>query len=234
MNERASESRLKIRNFDEFVPKRKKTNVDPLLMQPPFRAILCGGSGSGKTNFLMNCLVDFYKYETCHVFLKDPSEDKYSLLDMFFKKIQDSNPDFEYLITNNLDLIPDLNELDPELNHMMVFDDLLSDASIQPVIEDMYLRGRKRNVSLFYLAQRFGNVPKLVRSNTEYFLFWKQSRQEQTLIYKAIGGFDKDAFYRMFTKATRKPFDFFMVDRKSQDGELSYRKNLLGVGLAGE
>ena len=58
---------------------------------------------------------------------------------------------------------------------LIVFDDMISDmhsnAKLNPIVTELYIRGRKPNISLFFTSQYYFAVPKFISLNSmEYLL----------------------------------------------------------------
>ena len=71
--------------------------------------------------------------------------------------------------------------LDKENKILIVFDDLIADMihnkNLDSVVTELFIRGRKLNISLFFITQSYFTVPKDVRLNTNHFFIAKNSRQ---------------------------------------------------------
>ena len=63
---------------------------------------------------------------------------------------------------------------------LIVFDDLIADMihnkNLDSVVTELLIRGRKLNISLFFVTQPYFKVPKDVRLNTNHFFIAKNSR----------------------------------------------------------
>lgn len=78
-----------MKNYDRVVSKGKKKakNINDLAPQWPFRLLLCGGSGCGKTNTLVNMLLEnFLYYDRIYLYAKNLNQDKYQYLMRTIKK----------------------------------------------------------------------------------------------------------------------------------------------------
>ena len=109
-------------NFDEYANENKISHNPnwPYIPDHPYRILIIGGSGSGKTNTLLNLINNQPDIDNIYWYAKDPYEDKYKFLinkgksfglnhfndtkafieysnDMqdFYKNIDDYNPDKE-------------------------------------------------------------------------------------------------------------------------------------------
>ena len=66
-------------NFDEYASENR-TNHNPdylYVSDHPYRILIIGGSGSGKTNALINLIEDQPDIDKIYLYAKDPYEDKY-------------------------------------------------------------------------------------------------------------------------------------------------------------
>ena len=69
-------------NFDEYVNENKtKHNKNwPYIPDHPYRILTIGGSGSGKTNALLNLIKNKSDIDKIYLYAKDPYEAKYKYL----------------------------------------------------------------------------------------------------------------------------------------------------------
>ena len=78
-----------IRNFDEYINKKLYINNNPLAPQHPYRILVVGPSGQGKTNLAFNLIFDLTYWDNLFVVSKMvDSEDKYIKLQEWVKKIE--------------------------------------------------------------------------------------------------------------------------------------------------
>ena len=83
---------------------------------------------------------------------------------------------------------------------LIVFDDMIADMmnnkKLNPVVTELFIRGRKRNISVVFVTQSYFKVPKQVRLNTTHFFIMKipnKRELEQTALNHSS---DIDLFYR--------------------------------------
>ena len=66
---------------------------------------------------------------------------------------------------------------DKENKILIVFDDMIADMihnkKLNSIVTELFIRGRKLNISLVFITQSYFKVPKDVALNTTHFLFSK-------------------------------------------------------------
>jgi len=199
--------------------------------QWPFRLLICGQTGCGKTNLLLNLLLNYLYYNKLYVYAKDLSESSYMYLQEFFddvhKKIEEDYNMTESIATfssNKADIV-DVDDLDKEYQNLIIFDDFVTEKDQDSIIE-LFTRGRKKNASVIYLTQSYYSTPKDIRLQCNYFMFFNiGSKREVIEIEKdhAIG-LTNEEFVRLFDFTTEDPYSFMMIDLK--DHIKRFRKNL--------
>ena len=65
---------------------------------------------------------------------------------------------------------------------MIVFDDriadMLSNKKINPIIIELFIRGRKLNISLVFMTQSYFAVPRNIRLNSTCYFIMKTSKKK--------------------------------------------------------
>ena len=69
-------------NFDDYVNenKTKHNSKWPYIPDHPYRILIIGGSGSGKTNALLNLISNHPDIDKIYLYAKDPYENKCKIL----------------------------------------------------------------------------------------------------------------------------------------------------------
>ena len=128
--------------------------------------MIIGGSGSGKTNALLNLINDIDKI---YLYAKDLSEPKYELLietrkDAGTKYLSD--PEAFIKCSNTMDdVYEDIDGYNPDRirKTLIVFDDMIAGIMInkkcQAIIKELFIRCRKLNMSLAFISQSYFSVP---------------------------------------------------------------------------
>ena len=72
---------------------------------------------------------------------------------------------------------------DKENKILIVFDDMIADIinnkNLDSMVTELFIRGRKLNISLDFITQSYFKVPKDVRLNTNHFFIAKVSNKKE-------------------------------------------------------
>ena len=196
----------------------------------PFRLLICGASGCGKTNLLMNLIYNYLYYNKIYIYAKDLTESKYQMLQDFFEEVNETmkdktGEDFQVAtFSSSKDDIVNVDDIDKEYQNLIIFDDFVTEAD-QHLIIDLFIRSRKKNCSLIYLTQSYFSTPKDIRLQCNYFVFYNISNERELSEIQRDHclDIDKETFKEYFNKATTEQYNFFLIDKKSK--ELRFRKN---------
>ena len=67
---------------------------------------------------------------------------------------------------------------------LIVFDDMIADMinnkNLNSIVTELFIRGRKLNISLAFIMQSYFKVPKDVRLNTTHFFYHKNPKQKRS------------------------------------------------------
>ena len=143
--------------------------------------LIIGGSGSGKTNAFLNLVNNQPDIDKIYLYAKDLYEDKYQFL---IKKRENirlehfNNPKAFIEYSNDMHVYKNIDHYHPdkENNILIVFDDMIADMinkKLNSIVTEIFVSGRKLNISLVFIAQSYFKVPKDVRLNTTHFFIMK-------------------------------------------------------------
>ena len=117
---------------------------------------------------------------------------------------------------------------------LIVFDDthadMINNKKLNPVVTELFIRGRKLNVSIAFITQSYFKVPKDVRLNSTYFFIMKipNKRELQQIALNHSSDIDFKGFMKIYKKCTTEPYSFLVNDTSlPSDDPLRFRKNLL-------
>ena len=122
-------------NFGEYTNENK---IEHNLMWPhipnhPYRILITGGSGSGKTNALLNLINNQPDIDKIYLYTKDPYEAKCQYLINTREKVGlDHFDDYKYFMEypNDMhDVYKNIEDYNPGKKHkvLIVFDDMIAD-----------------------------------------------------------------------------------------------------------
>ena len=110
-----------------------------------------------------------------------------------------------------------------------MFDDIIADMEsnkkISPKFTKLFLKGRKRNISLVFISQSYFEVLKTIRLNAKYFIMNIPNKREQ---YRNSSDIDFKDFMKLYKDYTKETYSFLVNNTTlSSDNPLWFRKNLL-------
>ena len=152
-------------NFDNYTNENKIEHNPkwPDIPDHPYRILSVGGSGSGKTNALLNLINNQLDIDKMYLYAEDPYERKYQYLINKREKegldqFNDPRTFIEY--SNDVqDVYKNIEDYNPGKKRkiLIVFDDMIADMinnkKINPVVTELLIRGRKLNISTVFITQ---------------------------------------------------------------------------------
>ena len=206
----------------------------------PYRILIVGGSGSGKTNALLNLINSQLDIDKIYLYAKDPNEAKYQYLVIKREKVgldhfKDPKAFMKY--SNDMqDVYKNIEDYNPGKKGkiLILFDDMIADMinnkKLNPVVTELFIRGRKLNISIVFITQSYFKAPKDVRLNSTHFFIIKipNKRELQEIALNDSSDIDFKYFIKILKKCTVEPYSFLVNDTTlPSDDPLRFRKNLL-------
>ena len=248
-------------NFDEIIeklhPTPERVPNHYLAPQGTFRMSVIGPSGAGKTNILVNMLLNMVYYDHIFLYAKDIEEQKYAFLIEFYeelrqkleaknikkleKKLTKEHKNWQLFVTNDeleackvppiltvgtttADII-DIDTLDPSKQYIMIFDDFIT-VKDKSKIEEVFIRGRKKGISVIYLSQSYFAIPKVIRLQSNYFIITNiENKREMTQIAQDHTGLSHQEFLKVYELCTNEPYSFLLIDKKTRLKQMRFRSN---------
>ena len=230
-------------NFDYYTNENiiEYNSKWPYIPDDPYRILIIGGSGSGKTNALLNLINNQPDIDKIYLYAKDPYEKKYKYLINKREKVgsnhfNDPKAFMEYSndMQNVYKNIEDCNPI-KKRKILIIFDDMIADMinnnKLNPMVTELFIRGRKLNISIVLITQSYFKVPKDVRLNSTHFFIMKipNKRELQQIALNHSSDIDFKDFTNIYNKSTKEPYSFLVNDTTlPSDNPLKFRKNLLG------
>ena len=128
------------------------------------------------------------------------------------------------------------HNIDKERKILIVFDDMIADMinnkKLNSIVTELFIRGRKLNISLVFITQSYFKVPKDVRLNTTHFFITKipNKRELQQIALNPSSDISTKDFINIKNIYTAKPYSFLVNDTTlSSDNPLRFRKNLYNI-----
>ena len=106
----------------------------------------------------------------------------------------------------------------------------MTNKKFQAIINVLFVRCRKVNISLVFITQSYFSVAKDVRLNSTHYLNMKINNRKETqnLAINDSADIDYNDFFGIYRECTRKPYSFLTIDTTLPASDhLRFRKNLL-------
>ena len=144
----------------------------PYIPDHRYRILIIGGSGSGKTNVLLNLIENQPDIDKIYLYAKDPYEAKYQYIINKRESVginHFNNPKAFIEYSNDMrDVYKSINYYNPNKDNKMliVFDDMIADMihnkNLNSIVTELFIRGTKLNISLFLLRNHTLKLQKML------------------------------------------------------------------------
>ena len=200
----------KMTNFDSIMSENNKNHNKKWLYIPdhPYRILMIRGSGSGKTNTLLNLINEQRDIDKIYLYAKDLSGSKYEyLIKKGIKHVNDSNAFIECSNTMD-DIYENIDNYNPSRKRkiLIIFDDMITDImtneKFQSIIKELFIRCRKLKISLVFIPQSYFSVPKDVTLNSAHYFLMKinNKRESQNIAINHSADIDYKDFIKIYTE----------------------------------
>jgi hypothetical protein len=228
MKKKDSTDNKSIINFYDVIPSRLKKdypnpNYKDHHINTPFRMCVVAPSGSGKTNFLLNLIKLFSDgkgtFNDITIITRNKDEPLYNYLSELSDQIK---------IVEGLSNTPELDKMDKDEQHLVVWDDLVLSKDLTKV-ENYYLRARKFGCSVIFLSQLFYKIPNFIRQNSSYMVILKLGgkRNVNLLMSEFSYGLSKEQILGMYDYATKEKLSPFIISIEEPELDKKFRKGFM-------
>ena len=101
---------------------------------------------------------------------------------------------------------------------LIVLDDMIADMinnkRLNPIVTELFIRGRKLNISIVFVTQSYFKVSKDVRLNSTHFFTMKipNKRELNQTSLNPSSDIDFKDFMKIYRKCTAEPYSFSIND----------------------
>ena len=177
-----------------------------------------------KNKLLLNLIENQPDIDKIYLYAKDPYESKYQYLinkreGVGINHFNDPKAFIEY--SNDMhDVYKNIDEYNPDKENkiLIVFDDMIADMihnkKLNSIVTELFIRGRKLNISLVFITQSYLKAPKDVRLNTTHFFITKilSKRELQQIATNHSSDISAEDFVNIYRKCTAEPYSCFLND----------------------
>lgn len=228
-----------VRNYYELIgpkyitPQTRYKNYDRFKIDLPARFLICGKTGSGKTNLLLNLVFDMGCFTRIFLCAKNLEEPLYRFLIDEIQKVEKRLKKVGEIIfiTSDIEDLPSVDEFDKRYVNLVIIDDQINETSkVLKRVTELFTRGRKHNISCAFLTQSYTDTPKTLRKNCSVFIFKDLLRKDLQLIMRDFSmTYTIGELMKMYNSChTKDVNNFFMIDTTKNDG-LMYRHNFEAI-----
>ena len=215
-----TEAMKKFNKAEAFNP-----NFDKHQLKIQAHMAIIGGTGCGKTNFLMNYLSQMYNtFGHVYIWTGMPDEDLYKMLsdklkdDCTIEHISKVRP-YQQIVKEK-----------PGIEKLIVFDDFITEKKMYKTLEQYAIMSRKANCTCLFLSQSFHEIPKMIRLQCSYLCLLEQSnKKDMTLIGSNIAlDIEPSTIRRIVQNATDKKLNVCIVNLRSRrEPNKIFRRNFI-------
>ena len=96
--------------------------------------------------------------------------------------------------------------------------DMMDNKKLNPVVTELSVRSRKRNISIVFITQSYFKEPKDTRRNSTHFFIMKipNRRELQQIALNHSSDIDFKNLIKIYKKCTAEPYSFLVNDTTLQ------------------
>jgi len=231
---------MEIYNLDKMIYGDEYIEEQLIPILPPwdtnnFRWFIFGETGSGKSQLLLNILMNGMIYDKIYLYTLDDQEKTYMAFEKWISRREDEvneirisadlKPTQIYYPYYNIDDFPEATDLEQDssieggLRNVIVFDDwiTLGKDGLRK-IKDYLIMSRKRGCAVFLLSQTFFGAPKLIRSQCNIFtVFPNCSDSEFSNLRRHVLSSIDIKVWKKIVRYCKANDGFLHIDNKTKD-----------------
>ena len=110
------------------------------------------------------------------------------------------------------------HNLNKKRKTFIVIDDMIADTlsnkKLNAIVTELFIRGRKLSIPLFFIIQSYFAVPKNFGPNSTHYFIMKISNKWdlEQISFNGSSDIDFKFFMNLFKKCTAKPYYFLVID----------------------
>jgi len=182
--------------------------------------LICGGTGCGKTTWLIQMLKSIFKKVYHDIFLIMPENSMNSIADKdnVFKKYLDPENIYHTYDVETLQTIYDKIEDNASQGYysLLLIDDygnLLKSKQEAKILQSMFLKNRHLRLTAFVLVQNWNQMPKLVREITNNAVLFNTNKSMNEKFFEEVMSIKKKEFNELM-KLLPTTHDYVLVSLK--------------------
>ena len=213
------------------------TTEKDIIDNVPFRMIICGRSGLGKTSLIGGLLLlpNFYKNDFLgeRIFLFSPMKNDYKMSvivkekdippDNIFTEYDDDvlNALYDSLVDEYEENLEDGVKDKKKLNSLIILDDMSFDGSLKSgmynAINRVFMNGRKNMISICVSSQLYVQISTGQRSNATSIFFYNSAMRQREL-FETDNNYlqSKKQFFKMLDANLKNKRDFIYVNYSNE------------------
>ena len=129
------------------------------------------------------------------------------------------------------DVYKNIEDYNPGKKRIILIDmiaDMINNKKLNPVITELFIRGRKLNVSFVFITQSYFKVQKDVRLNSTHFFIMKIPNKGELQQIAHSSDIDFKDFMKIYKKCNAERYSFLVNDTTlPSDDLLRFRMNIL-------
>lgn len=231
------------RNFYDTLPtKYKDKGVEyeafkDLQLKLPCNMVVVGGTGSGKTNYVMNFISESNAFTRFYICAKTIDESFYRyLIDKLEALGKKLKTQIVWKSETIRDIIPAMENMDKKESNLFICDDQVEEPTreLQKICQ-FWIRCRKLNCTSIFITQSYFTTPKDIRTNSRVLVLVKLTdKRDLNIIIKCCSlDLDEDQMLALYNYAIRDGFpNVFMIDLANSDEKYRFRQNFTPLDLS--